>query len=379
MPAYRRLDWRLVLGLWTGVGLLLVLQTYLAITGETRNWPASAHAFTVLAQMYRAWLWAALTPFVFALRREIQRRHQNGVAIGALHVLAALALLAWSNVTRIWATELTFGYWDLERLSLDNVYRLLNARTVIDFYLYWVVLAAGYGYDLLGEKRQTEVREEQLRTQLVQAELAALKHQVQPHFLFNSLNAVASLMREGESAKAVEALALLSSLLRQLMNHAGKPEIELWRELDYAQCYLAIEKMRFEERLLTHFDADEGCLDALVPTLILQPLVENAVKHGIAQRRTPGRVTVTARRAGDALRLEVANDAAEGGRHASESDNHGIGLRATRARLERVFGERQKLDCLIDGPEGTVVAIELPLRLANKPEEQPRIYTNAHE
>jgi two-component system LytT family sensor kinase len=378
MPAYRRLDWRLVLGLWTGVGLLLVLQTYLALASETRGWKASAHVFTVMAQMYRAWLWAGLTPFVFALRREIQRRHQNPFVIGALHVLAALALLAWSNVVRIWAVELTFGYWELEKLSLTNIYRLLNARTVIDFYLYWVVLAVGYGYDLLGEKRQTEVREEQLRTQLVQAELAALKHQVQPHFLFNALNAIASLMRDGESTKAVEALAQLSSLLRQLMNCAGRQEIELWRELDYAQCYLAIEKVRFEERLITHFDADEGCLDALVPTLILQPLVENAVKHGIAQRRSPGRVTVTAHRAGDVLRLEVANDAAEGGRHASERDNHGIGLRATRSRLERIFGERQKLDCLIDGPEGTVVTIELPLRFAGKPEERPLIHTDAH-
>src|SRR4029077_7345115 len=110
----------------------------------------------------------------------------------------------------------------------------------------------------------------------------------------------------------------------------GRAEIELWREFDYAQCYLSVEKVRFEEKLLTHFDADEDCLGALVPTLILQPLVENAVKHGIAQRRNPGHVTVVARRAGDRLRLQVSNDPAEGGRHASESDNHGIGLRSTR-------------------------------------------------
>jgi LytS/YehU family sensor histidine kinase len=188
---------------------------------------------------------------------------------------------------------------------------------------------------------------------------------VAPHFLFNSLNAIASLMREGEREKSVEAISLLSQLLRQLMANGGRQEIELWRELDYAQCYLSVEKVRFEERLITDFDADEDCLNALVPTLILQPLVENAVKHGIAQRRSPGRVRVSARRIGEKrLRLEVFNDPAEGGRKADARDNHGIGLQATRARLERAFGPTHRLNCDLNNPSGSVVSIELPLQPA---------------
>lgn len=372
MTPPHRLNWRLVLGLWTGVGLLLVLQTYLTLGDETRTWKPMGHLFTVAAQLFRAGVWAALTPFVFALRREILRRHRSRLVMAGLHLLAALALLAWCNVVRVWLLEFAFGYWELEKFSVNNVYSLMNARVVIDFYLYWIVLAAGYGYDLLAERRQTLLREEQLRTALAQAELAALRQQVQPHFLFNSLNAISALMREGQTARAIEALALLSTLLRQLMSQAGQPEIELRRELDYAHCYLALEKLRFEEKLVAQFDAEEDCLGALVPTLILQPLIENAVKHGIAQRRNPGRLTVAARRRDGRLELEVANDPAEGGRHAREADNHGIGLNATRSRLEQAYGASHRLAFQLGG-EGrrSIITIELPLRLAPVPPAQP--------
>lgn len=362
-PASRRLDWRLVLGLWTGVGLLLILQLYIATGWAPLSGPVE-HLYRGAGQLYRVWLWAALTPVLFEWRRELRRRHPHRAVQGALHLLAALALLVWGNIMRVWALELTFGWWELEKLTLDSVLSQLSAISLIDFYFYWMVLGAGGLFDLTSEKRRAELHAEQLRTQLARAELAALKQQVQPHFLFNSLNAVSSLMREGESARAVEALALLSTLLRQLMAHASRPEIELWRELDYAQCYLAIEKVRFEERLVTRFEAGDDCLDALVPTLILQPLVENAVKHGIAQRRNPGRITVSARRVDGRLQLRVSNDRAEGGRRVAESDSHGLGLRATRARLEHAFGDRHRLDCALDGPDGSVVTIELPLRSA---------------
>ena len=364
MPETRRLNGVHVFALWTAVGLLLALETYLATAGTPRATPQS-HVYQSVWQIYRAWLWALLTPCVFALRRTIEQRYgAHRIVVAVLHVVASLALLLWCNVVRAWALHLTFGGFTLADFGIDRVFTLLSRRTLIDFYLYWVLVAIGYMRDLNAQKRASELRAEQLRTQLAQAELAALKQQVQPHFLFNSLNAVASLMREGETARAIEALALLSTLLRQLINHAGRPEIELWRELDYAQCYLSVEKVRFEDRLVTHFDADEDCLGAFVPTLILQPLVENAVKHGIAQRRNPGRVTVTARHTGDRLRLQVTNDPAEGGARASEHDNHGLGLRATRARLERAFGPGHLLNCTLDGPQGTVITIELPLRLA---------------
>lgn len=366
MPApARQLNWQVNLGVWTAVGALLSIQTYISITRVPET--LEGHGLLWVAQMYRAWLWAALTPVVFALRREIQRRHKHALTAFFLHLLAALALLAWCNIVRMWALNLTWGWYRLEDFGLDSILNMVGRRSVIDFYIYWIVLGAGFLLDLADQKRETELREQQLLTQLAQAELAALKQQVQPHFLFNSLNAISSLMREGQSAKAVEAIALLSTLLRQLMANAGKQEIELWRELDYAQCYLGVEKIRFEERLQIDFDVEEDCLDALVPTLILQPLVENAVKHGISQRRSPGTVRVSARRAGGRLHLEVFNDPAEGGRRPEAQDNHGIGLQATRARLERAFGPAHRIECQLSATEGSVVKIELPVQTGLAP------------
>jgi LytS/YehU family sensor histidine kinase len=262
---------------------------------------------------------------------------------------------------RIWALNITFGWWELSRYDIDHVLEIFSPFTIADFYLYWLTVGAGALYDTEREKRLVEQHEAQLRIQLAEAELAALKQQLQPHFLFNSLNAVSSLMREGESEKAVEAIALLSQLLRDLLSHTGQQEIELRREFAYVECYLNVEKVRFEDKLTIHFDADEDCLDALVPTLILQPLVENAVKHGIAKRLNPGRVSVSGFRRGEMLQLKVCNDSAE---RSQGSVDHGIGLRATRLRLEKIFGNQFRLDCSFGGPDGAVVTIEFPLKMS---------------
>ncbi len=358
MPPNPRRHWSLILGAWSAVGVLLAIQTYISLAKIPDD--LYTHGQIWISQMYRAWLWALLTPFVFELRREIARRHRR-VTAAVLHLLAAFTLLAWCNIVRMWLLNVSYGYFELWGYGLDAILTMVGPRSLIDFYLYWLVMAAGYVVDLAGQKRRTDLREEQLRTQLVQAELAALKQQVQPHFLFNSLNAISSLMRQGDTAKAVEAIALLSGLLRQLMANGGRQEIELRRELDYVQCYLAVEKLRFEERLLVEFDVDEDCLDAAVPTLILQPLVENAIKHGIAQRRSAGRIRISACRAGpDRLRLAVFNDPAEGGRRADAEGNHGIGLQATRARLERTYPDRHRLDCQLGSEAGSTVTLEIP-------------------
>jgi sensor histidine kinase YesM len=346
------------------VGFTLVLQSYVTQVANPEHYRLWDHATVFMAQFYRAWLWAALTPFVFALRREIRRRHASWAVIAFLHLLASVTLLLWCNIVRIWMVGISFGMWDLDFLSIDQVSSQLGPFSIVDLYFYWLVLLAGHIYDLDWEKRINEQHEEQLRTQLAQAELVALRQQVQPHFLFNSLNAISALMREGASAKAVEALSLLSTLLRELMTHAGQQDIELHRELTYADCYLAVEKVRLEDRLSVRFEADEDCLDALVPTLILQPLVENAVKHGIAQRRNPGYVRITAHRKGEWLSLAICNDPAEGGSGAVETNNHGIGLNATSRRLEKIFGSRHRFNCSFGGPTGTRVLVEFPLRFA---------------
>jgi hypothetical protein len=368
MVSDRRLSWIRVLGIWTLVGLGLVIMMYMSLSNDVGYFGFKGNVFTVLAQFYRGWIWALLTPVVFQFRREVRRRHSSWLAIGGIHLLAAVTLLVWCNIMRIWALNITFWWGDLNEFSIDYVLSIFSPFTIVDFYLYWLTVGAGALYDTDREKRLVEQHEAQLRTQLAEAELAALKQQLHPHFLFNSLNAVSSLMREGESGRAVEAIALLSQLLRDLLSHTGQQEIELRRELAYVECYLSVEKVRFEDRLITHFDADEECLDALVPTLILLPLVENAVKHGIAKRINPGRVSVSGYCRGNMLQLKVRNDSAE---RPLGSVDHGIGLSATRLRLERAFGNQFRLDCSFDSSDGAVVTIEFPLRMSELSQLEP--------
>jgi two-component system LytT family sensor kinase len=355
---------RVVFGLGTALGLFFVTEAFATTYVEYPNTPLSDWIYTFVCQLYRGWIWAGLTPLVFFLAREFRRRIQSRFVRVVLHVAAASFLLLVVNFVRLWATGLTCGYWDFSTYTIQNTLDQLGPHTVVDFYVYWAILGVAYVRDLAATKRQTELRAEQLRTQLVFAELGALKQQVQPHFLFNSLNAVSALMRDGDSARAQEALTLLATLLRSLLATAGQAEIELRRELDYAECYLAIEKVRFEERLIATFDVEEECLEAFVPTLILQPLIENAVKHGIARRLHPGIVRVSARRVGDRLQLQVANDVADHADVEGHGESYGIGLRATRTRLGHLFGTGFRLDCRFNKEGEALVTIELPLHVA---------------
>jgi len=364
-----RLRWRTVFGVWTIIGVLLVIQTYITAFGSL---PVTlrGHGYTIAAQLARAWLWAALTPGVFWLRRYLAANHPHLAVRLALHLLAALAIFTFGNLLRLWTIYFAFGYFRPEDASPSFVLTQLDARSLIDLYLYALLVAVGYIADLMAQRRDDERREEMLRVQLAQAELAALRQQIQPHFLFNAHNAIAALIRERENDKAVEAITQLSALLRQLMEHAGRPEIELWRELDYAQAYLAIEKLRLEERLVTRFLVDDDCLDVMVPTLILQPIVENAVRHGIAQRRHPGTITLRARRAGLRLELEVTNDASEFAE--STSRGRGVGLGSTRSRLERTFGRALHFDCAFNQDGRSRVTLSFPVRAPSAaPETAP--------
>jgi hypothetical protein len=203
-------------------------------------------------------------------------------------------------------------------------------------------------------------REAELETQLVQAQLDALRAQLNPHFLFNALNSAAMLVRAGARAEAVRVLAGLGELLRHVLYGPGTHEVPLRDELAFVERYLAIERVRFGDRLRVEVEVEPGAMDAAVPNLLLQPLVENALKHGIAPRPDGGRVAVRARAAGAVLRVEVCDDGGDlAGREAPAG--RGLGLANTRARLDRLYGGRATLR--VGGHAGgTSAVVELPLR-----------------
>jgi LytS/YehU family sensor histidine kinase len=203
-------------------------------------------------------------------------------------------------------------------------------------------------------------RAQQRETELVRAQLEALKLQVQPHFLYNTLNAIMVLVRQQRGREAEETLGRLSDLLRSVLDGAATPEVTLRRELAIVRLYLDIEELRFGDRLRVELDAPAALLDAAVPQLALQPLVENAIRHGIGRRAGAGRLGIRAAREDGALVIRVSDDGP--GLAAASSDGGGIGLASTRARLLHLYGDAARLT-LEDAPGGGAVAtLRVPWR-----------------
>ena len=229
---------------------------------------------------------------------------------------------------------------------------------------YWTILGVEHAWRLYQERRrqalQLELQASELQTRLVQAQLSALKGQLQPHFLFNTLNAIMVLVRQGKSGQAEEMLARLSDLLRSVLEDVEAQEVPLRRELESLQLYLDIEQVRFQDRLRVEIDVEPAALDAAVPHLGLQPIVENAVRHGIGRRSAAGSIRISAARVGEGLEIRVQDDGP--GLPPGGVSSNGIGLSNTRARLQQLYGDDAKLT-LENGPEGGAVAtLVLPYR-----------------
>jgi signal transduction histidine kinase len=229
--------------------------------------------------------------------------------------------------------------------------------------VYAGVLATGIAIDAARRRRDAELARAQLEAQLAYAQLAALRAQLQPHFLFNTLNAAVALARAGDADATARVLVLLGDLLRQLLRRDAPHEVPLREELALLDTYLEIQRVRFGDRLRVGWEVDDEVRDALVPQLVLQPLVENALQHGIAPRIRAGRLDIIAARRGDQLRLAVRDDGPGVAPGFSLAAATGLGLRNTRERLHRLYGERGEL-ALATAGDRTTAAIELPLRTA---------------
>jgi sensor histidine kinase YesM len=255
----------------------------------------------------------------------------------------------------------------------DNLVRLLSMYGVIGVAFYWAFVGAMVAYDSTVRYQEQErtaaqlaIRASRLEAGLVRANLEALRMQLNPHFLFNALNGVSVLALKGDRHEVVRTLARLSELLRLALEN-DRQQVSLAEELHFLDTYLEIEEMRFKDRLTVSRQVPPEVLSAEVPSLLLQPLVENAVRHGIARRPGPGRIEVGARREADRLILTVRDTGpgfSGGPQHGTGS---GVGLANTRARLEQLYGTDFQLDTTNAPEGGGVVRVTLPYRPTDQP------------
>jgi two-component sensor histidine kinase len=231
-------------------------------------------------------------------------------------------------------------------------------RITLQMPTFWGLVGVAHAVRFYERAKARERREAELESRLAQARLEALRMQLNPHFLFNTLNSIASLVHE-DPVTAEEMIEALSELLRLALYKADRQEVSLRDELHFLDHYLLIERARFGERLRLEQEIEPAALDTVVPTLILQPLVENAVKHGIERQLAPGIIRIAAERAGDALRLEVSDN---GRGSAGQPISEGVGLRNTRLRLKELYGESGALEISSSLGKGFTVQIQVPWR-----------------
>jgi sensor histidine kinase YesM len=354
--------------LWTCVGLFFLSQDVARryFFGDAQPWREASY------WMVRVYVSAAFTPLVlwFGRRWPIERPKRFVRSVEHLLAGGGVALLEVAVET---AVLLRVG--DLAALSLFGSYR----RSVVilllfDFHAnvmwYWVILGiqSGFRYYRKYEEREQlalrlELHASELKAQLADAHLSALKMQLQPHFLFNTLNAIMVLVRQQRGREAEETLTRFSDLLRAVLSDMDAQEVTLGRELEYVRLYLSIEQVRFSDRLQVEIDADPETLDAAVPHMGLQPIVENAVRHGIAANAAAGLIRIRASRTNDQLAIAVMDDGS--GMPASAAAGHkGIGLSNTRARLHQLYGDEATLTIRPGERGGTAVVMSIPFRHA---------------
>lgn len=345
---------------WAVFGLVLTMKVYL-------EWGPLMPGLTFMgfapSQYLRSLFWVLTVPGVIYLQRRLPlsgpKRFQH---LGAHFVISFAAM--WLN----WMIR----YYVLSQWWLPGMKDFLlrstaqfNYNNFVDMAIYWMILAGAAAAELYKRQRDLEVVQSQLQTQVAEAELHALKQQLQPHFLFNALNAVAMLVREKQEDRAVDTLAQLSALLRKLIDNTRQQEVVFASELDFTQRYLEIEKIRFGDRLSVRYDIPEDLLRALVPSLVLQPLVENAIKHGISRRIEPGQIRISAATVGDRMQIEVFNDPADDAAPESAPRVH-LGLETTRERLRKTYSGDFELHCDFHPESGSRVRVSLPLHFALK-------------
>jgi two-component system LytT family sensor kinase len=339
------------LGFWTLLGLSFASQFYIssAKAGLGVTWKQAVGY--ALGDWY---VFAVLSVPVIRLARRFHFEAGSWGPSLAVHLPACLAFSLLYMVLRAWV-----GGWQ-SQASFAEAFRPLLVKTWhFNLLIYWVIVAVGQAFDYYRKYRERELRTAELEKRLAMAKLQALQMQLNPHFLFNTLHSIAALMHKDVEA-ADRMITRLGDLLRAALEGSDTQEVSLRQELEFVESYLEIEKIRFGDRLTIKLDISDETLEAQVPNLILQPLVENAIRHGIEPRARPGRIELAARRQAGNLEMRVSDNGA--GLRDGLPPAEGIGLSNTRMRLRELYGSTHRFE-LSRGPEGgLLVQLTIPFR-----------------
>jgi signal transduction histidine kinase len=361
----RTTRWAWIAALWCAGALIDSSQTILIMHAEGRPKPW----LPLFAVEFASWLpWVLATPFIVGLARRFPLARGDLLKAAAVHLPALVIVSVVDEAWSAWLQVLFDPWVHAHPIRFVRTFNESIAYQILAFVIaYALILTVTYGVDSRDAMARQATETARLNEELSRAQLAALRRQMDPHFMFNTLNAIAGLVRDKRNDTAVGMIVGLSEFLRRATQDSHRATVALAEEVEYLERYLDIQKARFEDRLRVRLDIAGDVRDAQVPNLMLQPLVENAIKHGVARRAAGGEVRVTAARHDGLLVLSVYNDGPLGdaGVDAVEADdaNGGTGLANLRTRLHILYGDASGLDLRPAG-EGVEVVVTLPLREA---------------
>jgi two-component system LytT family sensor kinase len=333
--------WRSIGLLWLAFALINASQIVVGMRAVGMQHAWARLFFVVLA----SWLvWALATPLILRLGHRFPPTNWRSLRTWLIHLGACLLVAAlyslWAaglqKTVQPWGYTLVYSFW-------KTAFSVFYAEFHIFLILYASILALDFTIESQRRLAQRETEAARLSEQLSRAQFDALRRQLEPHFLFNTLNAIAGLIREQRNDDAVTMIAGLSDLLRRLLDDSGRQEVPLDEEIEFLTTYLDIQKTRFGDRLQIEVEVPRETLAARVPSLILQPMVENAIEHGIRKRAAGGQLRVGAVRHNGRLTLSVYNDGPQLPEDWQQQST-GIGIANVRARLQSLYGEACALD-----------------------------------
>lgn len=352
--------WFLIWAIWTFIGIVFTLQGYFMSYRTERPMPFSEAAYI---QMTWAYLFALATPLVLFAAAKLPLERNNWVRNALLHIPISIVLSVIATALGRVLIWLRYGYPAGRPLTFESITRFVVSNFSEGIGIYLLIALFSYAFRYYWQYREGQLRTLQLEAQLSQAQLEALKMQLHPHFLFNTLHSISALLRKDTEA-ARRMITRLGDFLRLTLENSGAQEVSLQQEMEFLRCYLEIERIRFQDRLVTRMDVAPQVLDAKVPNLILQPIVENAIRHGINARSTPGIIEIQAKPHNGALRIQVRDNGPGLPAHRSSEIlfRRGLGLRNTETRLERLYGTAHLFDLANDPEGGLVVTLEIPFK-----------------
>jgi two-component system, LytTR family, sensor kinase len=357
------------------LGIFSTFQAYNYVALFTERKPQMV--FLLALNMTYWYAWALLVPPILWVARRYRFERHTWRRVAAAHLLGVgVFTFAHALLTVSMRDPLIAAYgWRPESTWWTEFQRLFFLNFDWDMMTYWAIVGLSHALDYHGEAQERALTAAQLQTRLAEAQLQALQRQLHPHFLFNTLHTISALMhRDTEAADAM--LARLSDLLRLTLDRLGIQQILLKEELEFLNKYLQIERTRFGDRLTVHMEIEPETLDVSVPNLILQPLVENAIRHGIAPRVGGGRVQIVARRTGDRLWLMVRDNGPGLPPAKLDAFNRGVGVSNTRSRLQHLYPGAHKFEFHQPSDGGLAVTIEIPASGEGDTEEPDATVSN---